>query len=239
MLIRLSQVLLVCLVFSPCAVAQRPATRINDSSDWWSWVRQEEEPPGEPVKSQKREPAESNFRIAGVTFGTFREFKSIQSSFGLTTEVARGDGAATRHQICYASPSGDFHFILEYGEIAAVVYLFEGGSKWNGEKRCRRSAQVSRNLTTASGLRLGLSPEQVENILGKANVVLPDKLVYDFEFRNKTSAKGLAQLRRDYPKMTEETFHENFDVMDVSAHIEARFVAGKLNYIAIERSETY
>ena len=191
------------------------------------------------MKPQKRKPAESNFQIAGVTLGTFEEFKRIQSTFGKTTEVERGDAASSRHQICYAAPAGDRHFVLEYGEVEAVAYLFEGGPKWNGEKLCRRSAHLSRDLVTVSGLRLGLSPEQIESILGKPNAALPDKMVYFFEFQQKTPPKDLAKLRKDNPKMTEEAFHGNFDVVDVWAYIEARFLAGKLNYLAVERSEAY
>jgi len=37
--------------------------------------------------------------------------------------------------------------------------------------------------------------------------------------------------------MSDTEFHESFDYSDVEAYIEARFASGKLNYLAISRSE--
>jgi hypothetical protein len=39
--------------------------------------------------------------------------------------------------------------------------------------------------------------------------------------------------------MNEEEFVKNFEFADGEAYIEARFASGKLNYLAISKSETY
>ena len=95
------------------------------------------------------------------------------------------------------------------------------------------------NTSTASDLRLGLGPQQVKTILGDPSVATPSKLVYYFGYKKKTPPEALAKLRENYPTMTDADFRENFEYADVEAYIEARFVTGKLNYLAISRSETY
>jgi len=39
--------------------------------------------------------------------------------------------------------------------------------------------------------------------------------------------------------MSDTDFGKNFEYADGEAYVEARFASGKLNYLAISRSETY
>lgn len=224
------------------AMAQGTPVRL-DSSDWWSYTRQEELPykkPQQPIRFQPREPAESNFQIAGVTLDSPRhDFSEIRSEFGESTEVERGDAASGRNQICYISASGSVHLIFEFGEVNSVLYLFEGGRKWNGSELCARSNAVSSSTSTASGLHLGMEPQEVKSILGDPSVTSPSKLVYYFAYRKQNSPETLAQLRKNNPNMNEVEIKNNFEYADGEAYIEVRFVSGKLNYLAISRSETY
>jgi hypothetical protein len=168
-----------------------------------------------------------------------QDFSQIRSKLGDGTEVKRGDAASYRDQMCYVSPSGSVHLIFEFGEVESVFYLFEGGPKWNGSELCTRSATVSPEISTASGLRLGMTPEQVKSVLGKPNVATPEKFVYSFEYRKETTAETLAELRKAYPRMTDVEFAQTFKYADGSVYIEARFASGNLKYLAIDKSETY
>ncbi len=213
-----------------------------DSSDWWSYTRQEELPvhqPYLPIKFQSRKPAETNFRVAGITLGETWDFSTVRSKFGKATEVERGDAASGRNQICYVSSTGNVRLIFELGEVDSVVYLFKDGPKWNGSELCATSKAVSEETSTASGLRLGLEPEQVKRILGHPSIVTPRKLVYYLGYKNKTPPQSLAQLRKDHPEMNEADFRKNYEYADGEAYIEARFASRKLSYLAISRSETY
>jgi len=220
------------------AIAQGTPARL-DSSDWWSYTRQEElqyQEPQQPTHFQRREPAENNFQIAGVTLDAPRnDFSVIRSKFGEGTEVERGDGGSGRNQICYVSTSGSVHLIFEFGEINSVLYLFDGGPTWNGSELCGPSEAVSVNTSTASGLSLGLSLQQVKSILGDPSIATQSKLVYYFGYRRKTPPETLARLRKSHPDMSDA----DFEYADGEAYIEARFASGKLNYLAISKSETY
>ena len=232
---------LLLILIAP-AKAQETPVRL-DSSDWWSYTRQEELPyhaPHQPIRFQSREPAENNFQIAGVTLDAPRhDFDKIRSKFGEGAEVERGDAASGRNQICYTSASGSAHLIFEFGEVNSVLYLFAGGPTWNGIELCANSSAVSATSSTESGLRLGIVPEQVTAILGDPGIATPEKLVYYFSYRKKTSPETLIELRKNYPDMSDAEFSKNFEYADGEAYIEARFASGKLNYLAISKSETY
>jgi hypothetical protein len=141
--------------------------------------------------------------------------------------------------MCYVSPSGDVHLVFEFGEVESVLYLFQGGKGWNGVELCARSNAVSINTSTASGLRLGLTPEELRSILGNPVVATTEKLIYCFGYRIKTSPEALAESRKNYPKMSDAEFAKNFEYADGYVYIEARFGSGKLNLLAISKSETY
>jgi len=186
-----------------------------------------------------REPAKDNFQIEGITLGATRDFAEVRSKFGKATEVTRGDAASGRSQICYRSPSGNVHLIFELGEVESLLYLFGDGPKWNGRELCATSEMVSASVSTASGLRLGIRPQEVRNILGNPNIATSKKLVYYCGYKKKTPAKALAKLRKEYPNMNDAEFLKNFEYADGGAYIEARFAAGKLDYLAISKEETY
>jgi hypothetical protein len=233
--------ILCMFVLVGCAMSQEAPVRL-DSSDWWSYTRQEELPVPqrrEPIRFQNREPSESNFQVAGLALGATWDFAEIRSKFGTATEVERGDAASGRNQICYVSPSGGVHLIYELGEVDAVFYLFVDGTKWNGSQFCAVSEEVSANISTASGLRLGLPPQQVKGILGDPSIATPTKLVYYFSYKRRTPPEALARLRQNYPDMSDAEFIQSFEYADTESYIEARFASGKLNYLAISKSETY
>lgn len=73
----------------------------------------------------------------------------------------------------------------------------------------------------------------------RPSITTPTKLVYYFSYKKKTAPEVLAQLRKSNPKMSDAEVSENFGYADGEAYIEARFASGKLNYLAISKSETY
>jgi hypothetical protein len=146
--------------------------------------------------------------------------------------------AETRFVILYI-PSGSVDLIFEFGEVNSVLYLFDDGPTWNGSELCAPSSSVSAKLSTASGLRLGIGFQQVKNILGEPSIATPEKLVYYFDYRKKSTPKELAALRKHFPDMNDKEFAKNFEFADSEAYIEARFASGKLDYLAVSKSETY
>jgi len=235
-------VVMLLLLLTASAMSQTQHRRLQDSSDWWSLVRREELPGREferPIKVLKKTPAESHLQIAGVTLGGQYDafIRKIDSRFGQATIVERGDAASGREQICYASPSGRIHLIFEFGEVESIVYLFEGGPEWKGSELCSTSPDLTASLSTASGLRLGLSLQQVKTLLGSPSLATPDKLLYRFSYKMKTTAEERAQFRRDLPDISDQDLHKYYDYVGIQVDIEVSFSAGKLTHLAISKSE--
>jgi len=86
--------------------------------------------------------------------------------------------------ICYRSSSADPTVVqFEAGSAGAWKYLTVftvsvGPIKGVPPRTCSRSRRVSRDVATASGLRLGLTEKEIEDILGKPTERHSSSLVY-------------------------------------------------------------
>jgi hypothetical protein len=205
---------------------------LRDSSDWWSPFTR-----AGNVQPQQTDTPDVNFRILGVALDE-DGFSKIPTKLGKTTEVSRGDASTGRRQFCYASVDNELHLVFEKGELDYSFYLFSGGPKWKGSEYCLTSSLVSRDLSTASGLHLGMSPADMEAILGKPNAATGTALIYSRSTRKETSKEDLKKIRESSPNMSEaELSSYRFSDLDVS--IEARFAKSKLIYLGIAKSESY
>lgn len=226
-------VILSCTLAVLSALAH--AQRLNDSSDWWSINRQDPRTP--TVKPSNHELQPSNFSLAGVTLGQ-GGVEAITARLGRAPEIERGDASTGRSQLCYASAlDSAVHTVFEFGEDESVFYLFSDGAPWNGSKYCVQSKRVSKSLSTASGLRLGLTLSEVEAILGHPDATTADEFVYSREFDKKSTPKEFETLRRDYPApLSDEEAHTKFDFCPVEQYVLARFSDSKLVYLAVSVS---
>jgi len=226
---------LILILISTVVNAQ--SVRFNDDSDWWSILREDN---GFEVKPKPTALDDLSFQIAGVSLGE-KQFQQLASKFGKTTEIERGDAATGRNQVCYQSAKDGktIHLIFEFGEVEEIFYLFAGGEEWKGSDLCAKSKLVSPSLSTASGLRLGLTKSQVEAILGPPDFVSGERIVYFREVKKKTTAIEFEQMRKDYPRvLSDQEAHAKFDFFDVDMYVVAKFVNAKLNYLAVSRTET-
>ena len=86
--------------------------------------------------------------------------------------------------ICYRSSSADPTVVqFEAGSAGAWKYptvftVSVGPIKGVPPRTCSRSRRVSRDVATASGLRLGLTEKEIEDILGKPTERHSSSLVY-------------------------------------------------------------
>jgi len=230
---RTSKLVLAVLLIVTFASAQ--SFRFDDNSDWWSLLRVDEPMP-EPSRIAT---PPTNFNILGLTLLDDNLFDAVTKRLGETRRVERGDAATGREQLCYVSQDGAVHLIFEQGEVESSFYLFRGGPPWRGSDQCRRSPTVTANVSTASGLRLGMTIAEVRRVLGSPSQCLKDKVIYARETRKKTPAKLLEEIRKNDPHhYSDEEFHRQFDFYDESVYIEARFVHSVLIYLAVSQSGT-
>lgn len=183
-----------------------------------------------------------NFQIAGVTLG-YLDFEKVQSTLGKATVVERGDASSGREQICYVSEGGSnkTYLIFEGSEgEQGTFYLFDSGADWNGSGYCAKSKGVAENLSTISGLRLGITRAQFVAILGEPDDVVGDRLFYSRAVDRKASPEQFERSRREYPeKVSDELAHKMFDFLPVEIEIEGRFNNSKTNYLAVSTTVTH
>jgi hypothetical protein len=225
---------LLLLFLHPVAQREYSSGYMDDNSDWWSSYA--ENPETSNVRAQHRMPAASNFRILGITLGDShnRDFPDVIARLGNAAIISRGDGSRGRSQICYSSTekSEQVHLIFEEGELENSFYLFAQGSDWSGSDRCVSSKLILTSLTTASGLHLGQTRQQLEAILGKPSVAYEKKSVYSFEVERTVTP---AEFKKLYPNSS-STPNEAL-VYSAKARIEARFENSKVTYLAVSRWE--
>jgi hypothetical protein len=225
-----------CLVVVSCTLALFSALaytqRLNDSSDWWSINREDPRTPN--VRPSNHELQSGNFSLAGVTLGQ-GGVEAITARLGQAPEIQRGDASTGRSQLCYNSAANSaVHVVFEFGEDESVFYLFSGGAPWKGSKYCVQSKRVSKKLSTASGLKLGLTRSEAEAILGRPDATSPDEIVYSRQFEQKSTPQEFEVFRRDYPqKLSDEEAHKKFDSYPVEQYVLARFSDSKLLYLAV------
>jgi len=210
--------------------------RLKDHSDWWSILNENFRSPD--ARAQNKDIDARHFQIAGVTLGS-DQVKDLEAKVGKAKRLERGDASSGREQVCYV-PADDqtkIHLIFEFGEVESTFYLFVGGSDWRGSGLCAKSKQVSMSSGTASGLKLGITRDQLEAILGKPDVIIDERLIYSRKVEKRTTPEEFETLRKEYPqKLSDKAAHERFDFQTVVMYIEARFANSKLTYLAVSRT---
>jgi hypothetical protein len=218
----------------PMAQREYSSGYMNDNSDWWSSYA--ENPETSNVRAQHRMPAASNFRILGITLGDShnRNFPDVIARLGNAAVISRGDASKGRSQICYSSTvkSEQVHLIFEEGELENSFYLFGNSLDWSGSDRCVSSKLISTSLTTASGLHLGQTRQQLEAMLGKPSIADEKRSVYSFEVERTITP---AEFKKLYPKSSSAP--NEALIFTEEAQIDARFENSKLTYLAVSRWE--
>lgn len=220
------------------AQMERPA-HTSDNSDWWSQIRAGDA--NGNIAVQKREPQASNLRILGIDLGDDDQLSKATAKFGRAQPVERGDGSTGRSQTCYSSAKDEpkIHLVFERGEVSDAFYLFVDGPDWKDSNLCVKSNLVTEDLSLASGLRLGQTPAKVKAILGTPSAVVRNKIVYSYEVEKKTADKDFEKLKQEYPALSDEDLHRDYEFYSLGVYIEARFSQSRLNYLAVLKTEAY
>jgi hypothetical protein len=227
-------VALVSLCLGTSASGQVERTR--DHSDWWSILNENSrgpklEPSGLDVDAK-------NFEIAKLNLATVG-FGDIAAGLGRTARIRRGDASTSREQACYVSADGRVptYLIFELGEDVSNFYLFANGEDWKGRSSCARSGELSSDISTSSGLRLGLTLDQFKAILGQPDSTVDNRLVYSRAVKMKSTPERFERQRKEYPDaLSDRVAHEKFDFYTVGIYIEGRFTDSKLSYLAVSKS---
>ena len=202
---------------------------------------------GHKIRVQSGELAKGNFQIAGIHLAAYKEALDQAADILCKTAThASGDASTALEEACYQSSDRNDStlLIIQRGEVSPSFVLAADRSYWKWSIPCRRSTKVTRQISTASGLRLGLTQEQVIAVLGRPTSRIQNhglhrnSISYDFEMRRRTSQTWLMRSRREHPEMSERELEQNYGHYDLWESINAEFENDSLVTLVVNWSAT-
>jgi len=201
-------------------------------------IRHEKEPYCTENGTRRVEIADGDATILGLGIG-LSSLEDVQAVLGKSESVRVSKEEESDIALCYVLPADGTLLIFYSGSMGGwkdvtSFSLWSQGTTPPGSQECVRSAKVSRSLSTKSGLKLGLTEQEVREIAGEPTS------------RDRSSVKYDYMCRR---KMTDEEINgfktaNNWDVkddpyFDKTSWIEVRFNAGTASHIEVGRIESY
>jgi hypothetical protein len=139
-----------------------------DNSDWWSLssIHNVNKQDGDPIWNA---PSPLVLNIAGITLGPGLE-KTVEAKLGYTAYIDRHSGGSVRESICYRSAKEPptAYLIFEIGRASRAFYLLAADAPpWGDMAMCSKTPIVTKTIATPTGLHLGMTREQLVEMLGK------------------------------------------------------------------------
>jgi hypothetical protein len=103
---------------------------------------------------------------------------------------------------------------------------------------CTKSSGVTEALRTNSGLGLGITPADLQRILGKPDFSDGARFIYERQIKKTFSTAELAKIRKSHPEISESEFKEFEEAhrsYALEIYIEARSTNSRLNYLMVLR----
>jgi hypothetical protein len=228
--------------FATFAQAQKLDVAPPSSTDTYA-----EDESGGKFRVQHGELAESNFKIAGVDLTSDEEvLDQAARILGKAAIVSTGDASTADSRACYRSANADDATRLYFhrGEVSPWFVLTSRFPASSQSSSCIETSVVNREIATGSGLRLGMTEDQVISILGLPTRRGRDQqnrmsyMIYEFETRKQSTPEAIARARKQYPKMSEKDLDDNFGAYDLSEIIKAQFADGALVELTVSWTGT-
>jgi hypothetical protein len=186
----------------------------------------------------KSELTVEDITILGLTIGR-ASLKDVEAKLGPAPHAqARGDATAS-HTICYisltdgavlefgAGPMGSFTDVTEFE-------IWSREAKFPNASACSPSSLINRGLSTTSGIRLGLTLDQLNKIVGRNPKTQGAVARYELVCRQKMTPEEVNAF-----KTTNNWDVSSSPYFDVVSTVEARFAGSGASRIMIYKGESY
>ncbi|HUA33787.1 MAG TPA: hypothetical protein VMA09_09305 [Candidatus Binataceae bacterium] len=152
-----------------------------DNSDWWSLssIHNINKQDGSPIWSA---PSPMVLNIAGITLGPGMD-TDAENKLGYAAYIERHSGGSVRQSICYRSvkepPTA--YLIFELGRASHAFYLLSADAPpWGDMGLCAKTPIVTKSISTPTGLHLGLTREQLTEMLGPPSAQHPTSMMWRY-----------------------------------------------------------
>jgi hypothetical protein len=174
--------------------------------------------------------------ILGLTIGS-ASLKDVQAKLGQTGFLPRNESSP--NTICYVSPTDGTVLSFGAGAMGGFVDVTEF-SLWSREagfpnvKACLPSKLISRNLSTLSGIKLGLNLQQLNTIVGAVPTTKHVEAHYGLSCREKMTLEEIKRLKTANNRDVSDN-----PFFDVTSFVEAQFSNSKASRIYVAKIESY
>jgi len=232
------------LVSGPLLLSAQITGAIAPPSKTDTFIKNEK---GYKFRVQHGELPAGNFQIAGVDLTAFGEvLDQAEKVLGKTPIKATGDAADYLAEACYrpVDQNDTTLLIIQTGEVVPSYILAADHSAWKWKTPCLPTNKVSRQIATASGIKIGLTQDEVIAILGLPTRRVhnastgKEQLIYAYSMQKKFTARDFAWIRKCYPNKSEETIRSEYKIYDLWESITAKFVNNVLVRLEVEYSTT-
>ena len=199
-------------------------------------TRSDDEPECTKRGLGKLQLAKEDITILGLTIGS-TSMTDVQAKLGQAQFLPVHGVASASHTICYVSPTdGTVLTLGTDGPGGGYVDLSEFAiwsreAKFPNVSACSQSKLVSRDLSTPSGIRLGLSLQQLNKIVGKRTTTQRAVAHYELLCRQKMTSDEMKRFPAS--EVAERPY------FDVFSSVDAYLEGAGASRISIVKSETY
>jgi hypothetical protein len=199
-------------------------------------ARSDDEPECTKQGLGKLQLAKEDLTILGLTIGS-TSMTDVQAKLGQAQVLPVHGDVSASHTICYMSPTdGTVLTLGTNGPGGGYVDLSEFAiwsreAKFSNVSACSQSKLVSRDLSTPSGIKLGLSLKQLNNIVGKRATT--QRAVAHYELL------CLQKMTPDEMKHFPASGVAERPYFDVFSSVDAYFAGAGASRISITKSITY
>jgi hypothetical protein len=199
---------------------------------WSSRTTANENPECSQKGSNKVQLTADDTTILGGMIGV--SMKDVQAKLGQATPFL-----PTSNSICFVSPTDGTVLTFSTGPFGGFenitgFELWSRESKFPNVAKCTRSTLVSRDLSTKSGIRLGLSAEQLAKLVGAPSSGQTELSQYEMWCRQRMTDDDIRAFKNV----------NNWDVsadpyFDVGSFVQAHFINARVSRIKIAQTKSY
>ena len=201
-------------------------------------TRREDEPYCSENGARRVEVAKADATILGLAIGR-SSLQDVQAKLGHSNLTRMSKDEESDVSVCYVSPTDGTVLVFYSGVMGGGVDI-TWFAVWSREaafphySRCTSSRLVSRNLSTESGLRLGLTREKVDRIVGKPTKPGRTSTKYEYLCRSKMTDNEIKGFKT--ANNWDVTSDPYFDRM---SWIEVHYANSKASRIEVGEIESY
>jgi outer membrane protein assembly factor BamE (lipoprotein component of BamABCDE complex) len=180
---------------------------------------------------------DQHLTLLGLTLG-MHTLKDVEVRLGSTQILSRKEHAPD--QLCYISAEkGDETVIVfEAGplggwEILTAFRIISSKLSFKKTDQCRETSYISKRTQTKTGIRVGITREQLIAILGSPSKVIGNNFFFLFSVQRRMSEDEIRDMERRWPDVRKNPY------FDVSSSVHATFSNSELSSVCISKIESY